>query len=315
MAKQKKRNFKIEPNELTPVTIGQFENRKKSSLGIFVVLSIFILTVIFLPQISDYVNSYLNKGGVTLPGVSGLNPKPINPPDDEEDYSDKFYPLDINLKIEREDITMSNFVISTLNNVISYRVTNNKTEEIVLTDLNYYLELYNKDYTLLERVKIKGDKIAPNGTENYSVDVTNEVAQALMNFVLVKKTERDYNPINLQNDTEGNGALVCTRSHEVVTYKFKDNLLKELTSEVKYESTDAGYVDKQTEYRNLANQYNIRSGVTSTYLDTPTSFSITTQVDLNNASRAYIFNADTFVIDTEPKVVNFEMESQGFTCN
>ena len=168
-----------------------------------------------------------------------------------------------------------------------------------------------------KKYKVIGFDLNSEKIEKYKkgIDVTNEVAQALMNFVLVKKTERDYNPITLQNDTEGNGALVCTRSHEVVTYKFKDNLLKELTSEVKYESTDAGYVDKQTEYRNLANQYNIRSGVTSTYLDTPTSFSITTQVDLNNASRAYIFNADTFVIDTEPKVVNFEMESQGFTCN
>ena len=33
------------------------------------------------------------------------------------------------------------------------------------------------------------------------------------------------------------------------------------------------------------------------------------------ASRTYIFNADTFKLDTDPKVVSFEMEASGFNCN
>ena len=44
-------------------------------------------------------------------------------------------------------------------------------------------------------------------------------------------------------------------------------------------------------------------------------FNITTIVNLEEASRTYIFNADSFKLDTEPKVVSFEMEAQGFSCN
>ena len=39
-----------------------------------------------------------------------------------------------------------------------------------------------------------------------------------------------------------------------------------------------------------------------------------TNVDLNEAERTYIFDADTFSLETDAKVVSFEMEAQGFTC-
>ena len=60
MAKKKYKSFKIEQEELKPMTIGAFESRKRTSIGIFIILTIFVIVVIFLPEISDVVNEYLN---------------------------------------------------------------------------------------------------------------------------------------------------------------------------------------------------------------------------------------------------------------
>ena len=56
MARKKYKNFKVEQEELKPITIGVFESRKKTSLSIFVILTLFVLFVIFLPEISEKVN-------------------------------------------------------------------------------------------------------------------------------------------------------------------------------------------------------------------------------------------------------------------
>ena len=56
MAKKKYKNFKVEGEELKPITIGAFESRKRTSMGIFIILTIFVLVVIFLPEISEKVN-------------------------------------------------------------------------------------------------------------------------------------------------------------------------------------------------------------------------------------------------------------------
>ena len=59
MAKKKIKNFKVEQDELKPITVGAFESRRKSSIGTFFILTVFVLVIVFLPQITDIVNEYL----------------------------------------------------------------------------------------------------------------------------------------------------------------------------------------------------------------------------------------------------------------
>ena len=60
---------------------------------------------------------------------------------------------------------------------------------------------------------------------------------------------------------------------------------------------------------------NKSNGITSNFFINAGGFNITTLIDLESASRTYIFNADTFTLDTTAKEVSFEMEAQGFECN
>ena len=318
MAKKKYKNFKIEQEELKPITVGAFESRKKTSVGIFIILTVFVLVVIFLPQISEKVNEYLNPTPTTP--VTPNNPdNPSNPeePDEpSENVDETFYSYVANLRIEREALTVSDIVIDSTANTITYSVTNNTNSYQDMEELNYYIEIYNSERTLLERIKLVNSGILASGAfQNYTRSIDVDTATTAGYIVLVQKTEDDYPEVTLTTDNAGNSSMVCSNEHERVTYEFTNNALTGLTSIVEYLSTDANYTEVYSNYQTLANTYNTSPGITSTFFSGTSSFNITTIVNLEEASRTNIFNADSFTLDTEPKVVSFEMEALGFDCN
>lgn len=317
MAKKKYKNIKVEQEELKPIAIGAFESRKKTSIGTFIILTIFVLVVIFLPQISDAVNEYLNPtvNTPTTPNTPADPDEPDNP-DDGDNEDETFYEYVANLQIEREDITVSEINIDAVNYTLTYNVTNNANTYQDIEDLNYYIEIYNSERTLIERVKLSNSTFLAGGAfQTFTKNISEEAATTVGYLVLVSKTIDDYPEIELSTDAGGNSTLVCTNTHETVTYEFTDNALKEVTSIVEYLTTDPEYTEIYSTYQTLANTYNSTTGITSNFFISTGGFNITTIVNLEEANRSYVFNADTFELDTEPKVVNFEMETQGFDCN
>jgi len=315
MAKKKIRNMKLEQNELQSTTIGIFESRKKSSIGIVLILTIFVLFIFFLPEISDKIDAYLHPTVVTPGGgKKPVNPNPVPNPGVNDDKN-QLYTFGSDLKIEKEDIIVDSFSLDKENGILTFKVTNNSEKVLKFEDLNYYVELYNSEQTLMERVKITGDvSINANLSQTLAKNIKTESASSLGLIGLIKKTIKDYNDINLTTNEDGSASLVCTANHEKVTYKFLNNKLREVTSEVSYMTTDTDYLEKYEENKNLSNTYNGKTGVTSTLFEFSEGYNITTNVFLNEASRLYVFNADSFKLDTEPKVIKFEMEAQGFSC-
>ena len=317
MAKKKYKNIKVEQDELKPIAIGAFESRKKTSIGTFIILTIFVLVVIFLPQISDAVNEYLNKTPTT-PTTPNTPDEPDEPdnPDDDDNVDETFYEYIAGLRIDRDDITVSDINIDTQNYTLTYSVTNNGTNYQDIEELNYYIEIYNSDHTLIERVKLATSVFLASGAfETFTWNISEASATTVRYLVLVKKTENDYPEVEINADSEGNSTLVCTKAHETVTYEFTDDKLTDVTSIVEYLTTDPEYTEIYETYQTLANTYNSTTGITSNFFINTGGFNITTIVNLEEATRSYIFNADTFELDTATKVVNFEMEAQGFDCN
>ena len=317
MARKKYKNFKVEQEELKPITIGVFESRKKTSLSIFVILTLFVLFVIFLPEISEKVNEYLNPTPSTP--VTPVNPTPDEPtePDDpDENIDETFYSYIPNLTIKREELEVNNLLIDTTTNTLTYNIVNKTTNYQNTEELNYYIEIYNADKTFLERVKLASSGLlAANSSKSYERTISPNTALTAGFIVLDKKTTIEYPEVNLVADGAGISNLVCSKEHEEVTYKFEDNKLKELTSIIEYNLTDTDYANIYANYQTLASTYNTTKGITSNLFNSTTGFNITTIVNLEEASRTNIFNADTFKLDTEPKIVSFEMEAMGFNCN
>lgn len=325
MAKKKYKNVKLEQEELKPISIGAFESRKKTSIGIFIILTLFVLVVIFLPQISEIVNEYLDPTPSTPITPNDPTPEePDEPVDPGENIDETFYEYVANLSIERDEITVSGITIDNVASTISYSVTNNTNSYQDIEELNYYIEIYNSDRTLLERVKLASPSISGGTTstvigggasQSYTRIISSTSAITEGYIVLVSKTTDDYPEVTLTENAEGSSSLVCTNAHERVTYTFDNNALKQVTSIVEYLATDTDYETVYSSYQTLSNSYNTTTGITSTFFMNTTGFNITTIVNLEEASRSYIYNADSFRLDTEPKVVSFEMEAQGFDCN
>lgn len=313
MAKKKIRNIKLEQNELKATTIGIFENRKKSSVGIVLILTIFVMFIIFLPEISKMVDEYLHPK-TTIP----VKPKPVTPvpaPDPGEEEPDLLSKFEASLKIDNEDITVDNFVLDEVNKTLSFKVTNNRDESVRFEELNYYLELYTNDETLMERVKVTGEASIGSGLSISLTKKLKDTTASTLGLVgLVAKTTNDYNNVTLNTNEDGSAAMVCTSANEKVTYKFMNQGLREVTSEVSYMVTEPDYLTNYENNKKLSDTYKSKTGIVSTWFEYSEGYNITTNINLSEASRLYVFNADSFSAGVEPKVVKFEMEAQGFSC-
>lgn len=314
MAKKKIKNFKVEQDELKPITVGAFESRRKSSIGTFFILTVFVLVIVFLPQITDIVNEYLNP---TVENSNPVNPsdpnEPIDPNGGEDNPNSEVYSFSTGLSITRDDITVNSFVLNTADSTISYNVINNLENAQNIEDLNYYIEIYNSERTLMERVKLSSSYNLVGGAfQTFTKPLKSQTIATISYIMLVKRTINEYPEVELDEETQ---SLVCTRGNEEVTYRFSNNLLKDITSIINYRSSDPNYESVLDNYRTLANDYNAMAGINSTFFSYDAGFNITTLVDLTEADTEYVFNADTFRLDEQAKVVSFEMEAQGFECD
>ena len=71
---------------------------------------------------------------------------------------------------------------------------------------------------------------------------------------------------------------------------------------------------KLEEWKNKVNLYNNINGVLSTFMEAENSFVVNTIVNLKTANINTLSNVHYYLLDTEPKVVKFEMESRRFRC-
>ena len=124
--------------ELTPVTLAVKEDKKKASIfgivWIVLIFGIFILGVIYLPDIASFVNNYFNPDVVT---PSGGNNNKNNGNDDvnSDDEKIKEYVISDNLEIKFDSFKINN--VKKVNSKISMDIVNTSNEILDLFKYNY----------------------------------------------------------------------------------------------------------------------------------------------------------------------------------
>ena len=219
--------------ELTPVTLAVKEDKKKASIfgivWIVLIFGIFILGVIYLPDIASFVNNYFNPDVVT---PSGGNNNKNNGNDDtnNDDEKIKEYVISDNLEIIFDSFKINN--IKKENNKISMDIVNTSNEILYLSKDNYFINMYSEGKKLLKRVML-GDVIVSVGntyTVSYDID---ENVYMLSVYNLSKK---DYPAYVVTSDESNMGTLTCTKEYEKIDYLTNNNkvyainLLNEVSS-------------------------------------------------------------------------------------
>ena len=305
MAKNKK--VVIVDEELTPTVLYTKKDKKGSIIWLIFIFAIFIAVVIYLPDISLYIDEYFNPP-VNVPIIPG---NPAGDPDDETDAEDiTKYQLTDNLEITFDNFKLSNFVVT--NEAISFQITNTSTELIDFSQLDYFLELYNANRMLLQRIMVSDQIIAAGSFINVSYDITDSNI-ATLSFLEISPT--DYPAHVLDVDDSNNATMVCTKGYETTTYAFTNNLVYAIEDLFEVATTDPNYSTLYSSYQALSATYNTIGGLNSSVSVLNNNLTFRTTINLAMVSEGSFNNVIYFPLNTDAKIIHFELESNGYSCN
>jgi len=311
--KQKKAPIVLSTEDLVPSVIGTIDEKGSSNFVVILLFAFLIAFIIFLPDITNY---FTGQGGVVV------NPPTKKP--EEDDPKDptietKFYPYSDSLTISIDGMLVQGFQI--VEGSLSLTITNQSEAKNYLVNHQLYLELYDENKMLLQRIKMPNDNISKNNSADYQFDLNISESQ-IAQVVLEEKTVDDYPIANLHKEEDDTYSLTCTKGTERLTYLFsKEQKLYYITDVANYSSSIPNYNQILADSRSLASTYNAIEGVTSNIVETGTGFTITSTLSLekidftNRMIRNSLNNSAFYGKDTEGKVVYFELSAMNYQCS
>jgi len=311
MAKKNKEKIILEDIELKPQVIG-YTYQKKSNIGrVIFIFVVFALAVFYINDISVFINNLLGKNTASSinENTSNNNKKPNN--NGNNVGNEVIYNVfSDTLTVQEGSIALNNFVF--MNNILTFDITNNSGSNIDLNGKKYFIETYTQDKTLLERFKLDIGSIANNTKVNYKFDLNN----SFYYLVLEEKKIEDYPVVTLKYDQNGFANITCTKNNNKIVYKFSNDELLEINHTIEESDINAtDYYVRYSNYQNKAMSYNNLDGITATFNGSLNGYTAVFAIDLQKANLANIKELYYYGYKEVPKVVKFEMQTYGFTCN
>lgn len=306
----KKKQIVISEEELVPTTLAVVQDKKKANvfgmIWIFIIFIIFIAGVIYLPEISAYINSYLNPD-VVVPNTPSKDNKKED--DTQDDTSVKEYTITNELEIAEESFKISSFNIE--NNTIKFKITNLTSEVLDLKDEHYFINLYNDSKKLLQRIYLQ-DIISPSSEADATYDLSDSSASIIS---LVKISEEEYPSHIVTVPEEGVATLTCTKNYEKVEYLLNNNKVYVTNLIYEVNTTDANFNNLYNNYQALQTTYNNIEGVSSNITLENGLLSFKTIINLSSVKSDTLNLKTIYPFGTDAKVIYFEMTASGYTCS
>ena len=306
-------------NNNEPIVLGQVKKGKTGKPLLVLIIFLFIgAFLILLPLINNYFEGYdiieLIKDGELISFIQN-HEQYVNNSKEEKDSSTTTTnskknedPVLINPKtvIEYNNFTISNFNLYETN----IEFTINTTTNINFDKSNYYLIL-TKD---LEKITIKltGEV---TGSKAYNFNFINKLSTNIeVKGYIDEIKASDYTSFNLISNELGIASLTCKKGSETLIYKFNNNNLKSIEESYIYtknESEDFNIMYQK--YNNISNNIIILGGA-SQLLQTQEGFILQNNIDLNIFNINQNTNYNYYSLNTQPKIINFEMKAKGYDC-
>lgn len=314
MAKRKtKEPIVIDKTPLKATSLGNLETKENGPLVAILWVGLLVVCIISLPYIADFVQNYQNNKIIDTP-----TKKPDHTSDNntqgEITKDQTIYNFEKNLVITENKFNLSDFSVS--NNALTFKITNVGGDVDYFKKHNYFVELFNDDKTLLQRIKFDGITINKSKTITLNVD-----AVSFTKISFIEKDVKDYPNVTLKKVSEI-PTLTCQNKDLKVIYTFsadEDNKLKTIETNYSYASSNKDYEQMLSRYETYATSYNSLGGVKATLIPINTGFTFKVNIDLATIPEASYTSTFTdkyyYSLDTEAKIVAFELKTSGFTCN
>ena len=306
----KKKQIVISEEELVPTTLAVVQDKKKANvfgmIWIFIIFIIFIAGVIYLPEISAYINSYLNPD-VVVPSTPSKDNKKED--DTKDETSVKEYKIANDLEITEESFKISNFNIE--NNTIKFKITNLTNEVLELKDAHYFVNLYSDNKKLLQRIYLQ-DILSPSSETDAAYDLSDSSAKVIS---LVKISEEEYPSHIVTVPEEGVATLTCTKNYEKVEYLLNNNKVYVANLIYEVNTTDVNFNNLYNNYQTLQTTYNNIEGVSSNITLENGLLNFKTIINLSSVKSDTLNLKSVYPFGTDAKVIYFEMTASGYTCS
>lgn len=310
--KVKKVIIKDEP--LVATTLAIKEDKKKASMfgivWIILIFGIFIAGVIYLPDLSSYVNNLLNPD-ITNTGTVSNNNKD-NTKDDDKKNTEEIKKLEI---ASNPEFVMDTFKINNIkieNNKLSIDIVNTTNKLLDMSTLNYFIVLYDANNKLLQRIMIDEATIGENGTLNVKYNLS-DASASIISVLPIK--EEEYPAFTATVDENNSGKLICKSGYETVTYLLNTNKVYAIQDIYEVSSNEAEFSTLYSTYQALSTTYNVIEGISSSVDLENNVLYFRTIINLNTYKEGNLKLKTIYKKDTDAKVMKFELEASGYTCS
>lgn len=303
--KNKNQHINLNNGPLKSVTIGEINEKKHGVIGVFILLALFIGLVFFLPEIQKYYQQYFGTPVVNdyeEPEKEDNNQG--EQPDNNED--DTKYLLTETKQYTMDDIEINDITFEEGN--LSFKAKNKTTNPINLNDMNLYFLTYDESGSLLNHVPIVGTlNVEQDLSFNYLIKSNSH------SFIIKEMIEDDYPFFTINEDNNGISILTCTKANDKIIYTFKNDLLNKIEHTANYEKSIANYDSIYSSYNTIVVANSDKEGVTATITSNETSMNYSMIIDYEKLNTTINYK-HYLAKDTNPRVVNFKLESDLFDC-
>lgn len=306
----KKKQIIISEEELTPTTLAMVQDKKKANIfgiiWIFIIFAIFVAGVIYLPDITAYINNYLNPETTEPSGGKSDTPKDNS---DNTDNKVVEYTIASDLEITEEKFKISN--ISIENNNIKFKITNLTSEVLELKKEHFFINLYNENKKLLQRIYLQ-DVVSPNSETDGTYFLTDNGATILS---LVNINESDYPVHIVEANEKGVATLTCIKENEKIEYVLENNKVNVTNLIYEVSVLDANFNSILSNYQIMQSTYNSIEGVSSKMSVNNNILTFETIINLKTVKNDALNLKVVYPNGTDAKVIYFENTASGYTCN
>lgn len=312
MAKSKK--VEIQNTELMPQVIGTIKKKKNNIGRVIIIFIAFLIAILYLPEITVFFNNTF--GLHTAPTIKDNNDDDKTPSKDSEEkpVEEKavYHEITPSLEISEDNFKLNTFQL--VNGNLSFNIVNSTDASLDLSKTNYFMETYNENSTLLERYKVDLGVLGAKKTETITINMSKDGVKYI---VFASKTVDDYPVMELPKDELGYANITCKKDYRTLTYNFKNDELVKVKDEIVYDFRveDTTYTEKFTSYQSMCTSYDLVDGVSAAFNSSVNGFTAAIEIDMAVAKIDSLKEKHYYKYKEIPKVINFEMQTYGFTCS
>ena len=289
-------------------------------IGVAIFFALLIGFVLFLPKIVSKYGSIFEQKHHYFDSSQNLPGDEKDPEEGSDTTKKDTYSFAKADRVKVDELTFLNFVKSNLNNgqyTLTFSVVN-ESESLFDFKTKYYIELYNGDIKISEKLIHSYESIAPKSAVQVTVALNKEDYNS-SHFKITKRTTDDYPEVKLVDKDADYDKLTCVKDNNTMVYYFKDNLLEKIDDDIRVSNDSENYGAQLEEAKQRAETLRAIEGIDSNVIETSQSgYNLKTNIDLsttqpNNltALKQYKY----FIFHEKAKVVKYEMTALTYTCS